>query len=78
MDMYQNIIFDLVGVVADFGTKRIFEHFMQTAKIKAEETAFFDDSPANVEVAIRLGIHAEVMKTQFTLPLAPSWPWLLS
>jgi len=27
--MYRNIIFDLVGVLADFGTKRIFDHYIQ-------------------------------------------------
>lgn len=37
---------------------RIYEYALNKFDIKPEETTFFDDGPANVEAARRLGIHA--------------------
>lgn len=34
----------------------IYTHVLQNAEIKADESVFFDDSPANVEAAIKLGM----------------------
>ncbi len=57
--------------------ENIFEEVLKDAGIKAEETLFLDDGPANVEAARRLGIESwlieypdqwmEIMKEQISL-----------
>lgn len=48
---------------------RAYQNVLDSEGLDPTETAFFDDSPANVEAARTLGIHAEIVQTAFPNPL---------
>lgn len=47
---------------------RAYQNVLDAAGLDPGETAFFDDSPANVETARSLGIRAELVRTAFPNP----------
>ena len=47
---------------------KAYQNVLLFAGLEPSETIFFDDSPANVEAAKKLGMHAELVKTAFPNP----------
>ena len=47
---------------------RAYQNVIEQMRIDPVETLFFDDAPANVEAACRLGIHGQLVKTAFPNP----------
>lgn len=47
---------------------KAYQNVLLSAGLDPSETIFFDDSPANVEAAKKLGMHAELVKTTFPNP----------
>ena len=58
-DLFENATVSAeVGVLKP--SQEIFEHLLQSNALVPEETVFFDDVPANVDGAKRVGLHAFV------------------